>query len=110
MLDRMGVIKIFDRIFELVPYGHILMMLVSIAILIGSLTFLVRTIRSLVLERIEVIINKYLFRNDFLGMVWGVVMTAVVQSSSATTVMLVGLSRLGRSLSTRRFNTPSFMT
>jgi len=42
-----------------------------------------------------VIINKYLFRNDFMGFTWGVAMTLVVQSSSVTTSLIIPLAGAG---------------
>jgi len=88
-------IKGIDHIFSSVPKGSIVMMVVSIALLFTALTFLVKTIRSLVLGKIEVIINRYLFRNDLLGFSLGILMTAVVQSSSVTTSLIIPLAGAG---------------
>ncbi len=89
------VIDAIDYVFAFLPYSSIIMMIVSLAVLFLSLTYLVRTIRSLVLNKLELIINKYLFRNDFLGFTLGVLMTAVVQSSSVTTSLIIPLAGAG---------------
>jgi len=73
-------IKFFDRIFSFIPHGNIVLMVFSLILMFAALTFLVKTIRSLVLTKIEVIIDRYLFRNDLLGFVLGILMTAIVQS------------------------------
>jgi sodium-dependent phosphate cotransporter len=88
-------LKIIDYLFSFVPYNNILLLIFSLIILFSALTFLIRTIRSLVLDRIELIINNYLFRNDFLGLFLGILMTAVVQSSSITTSLIVPLAGAG---------------
>ena len=89
------VIKAVDQIFTNLPYGPILLMVVSITLMFLALVFLVKTIRSLVLVKIEIIINKYLFRNDLLGFTLGILITAVVQSSSITTSLIIPLAGAG---------------
>lgn len=88
-------ISVIDNIFKNVPYNEIIMMVISIISMFTALAFLIKTIRSLVLDKIELIINKYLFKNDFLGIVWGTVMTFIVQSSSVTTSLIVPLAGAG---------------
>jgi sodium-dependent phosphate cotransporter len=56
---------------------------------------LIKTIRSLVLDKLEIIINNYLFKNDLLGFTLGILMTAIVQSSSVTTSLIVPLAGAG---------------
>lgn len=89
------VIKLVDRLFIHIPYNEIVMMVLSIIVMFTALAFLIKTIRSLVLNKIEIIINKYLFKNDVLGMFWGAVMTFIVQSSSVTTSLIVPLAGAG---------------
>ncbi len=88
-------INLIDQLFTLMPFGHIVMMVFSIVLLMSSLIYMVKTIRSLMLEKIELIINNYLFRNDFLGLSFGMVITAIVQSSSVTTSLIVPLAGAG---------------
>ena len=89
------VIKIIDVIFSNVPYNHFILMIISLIMLFGALTFLVRNMRSLVLDKLELIINNYLFKNDVLGFIFGIIMTAIVQSSSVTTSLIIPLAGAG---------------
>lgn len=88
-------IKIFDRIFSLLPHSALFLMAASLILLFTALTFLIRNIRSLVLTKIELVINKYLFRNDVMGFTMGILMTSIVQSSSVTTSLIVPLAGAG---------------
>ena len=89
------VINIIDVIFSNIPYNHFILMILSLIMLFGALTFLVRNMRSLVLDKLELIINNYLFKNDVLGFVFGIIMTAIVQSSSVTTSLIIPLAGAG---------------
>jgi len=89
------VIKFIDELVSILPYKEILLLIISVVVMFTALTFLIRTIRSLVLNKIELIINKYLFINDALGMFWGAIMTFIVQSSSITTSLIVPLAGAG---------------
>ncbi len=89
------VIKSVTHLFSAVPYSNIVLMVFSIVLMFAALSFLIRTIRSLVLEKIEMIIQNYLFRNDVLALVLGLLMTAVVQSSSITTSLIIPLAGAG---------------
>lgn len=89
------VIKLFDSLLLGIPYGEIIMMILALAGMFGALAILIRTIRSIVVDKLELIINRYLFKNDVLGMFWGMVMTFVVQSSSVTTSLIVPLAGAG---------------
>lgn len=89
------VIKLVDALIVNIPYSDIILMIVSIIGMFAALGLLIKTIRSLVVEKIEIIINKYLFKNDLLGMTWGAGMTFIVQSSSVTTSLIVPLAGAG---------------
>ncbi len=65
------------------------------AVLIASLVFLVRNMRVVIVERAENFVNTYLFRNDFTALVLGLCLTALVQSSSVTTSLIVPLVGAG---------------
>jgi len=89
------VINMIDRLSSFLPQQHIFMMIISLVLLFLALTFLIKSIRSLVFSKIEVIINKFLFRNDFLGFFLGILMTSIVQSSSVTTSLIIPLAGAG---------------
>ncbi len=89
------VINYVDILFRNIPYNEIILMVISIIGMFAALGLLIKTIRSLVVDKIEIIINKYLFKNDLMGMSWGMVMTFIVQSSSVTTSLIVPLAGAG---------------
>lgn len=89
------VIEIIDKIFVNVPFNEIALMVLSVIGMFGALGLLIKTIRSLVVDKIELVINRYLFKNDFMGMTWGMIMTFIVQSSSVTTSLIVPLAGAG---------------
>ena len=68
---------------------------IAIAMLIVSLIYLVRTMRELVMSSAEGLVDKYLFRNDFVAFGLGVLLTILVQSSSITTSVAVPLVAAG---------------
>lgn len=79
----------------------VVLLVASIGILIGSLIYLVKTMRSLVLSRAETFVERYLFRNDLFALLIGIGLTVMVQSSSVTTSLVVplvgaGILSLGR--------------
>lgn len=73
----------------------IVLVVVAIALVIFSLLYLVKTMRSLVVNTTEQVIDKYVFRNTFTAFTLGTLLTAVVQSSSVTTSMIVPLVAAG---------------
>ena len=89
------VIKAIDWAFAFLPYHSIFMVVFSLALMFTALVLLVRTMRSLVLAKVEVIVNRYLFRNDLLSFGLGISMTSIVQSSSVTTSLVVPLAGAG---------------
>jgi len=88
-------ISAVDYVFSFLPFHSVLLLVFSVILLFVSLAFLIRTIRTLVIGQIEIIIDRYLFRNAAFGFVFGIIMTAIVQSSSATTSLIVPLAGAG---------------
>ena len=72
-----------------------LIVTVSLLILFLSLRFIVKTMKSLVLKRLTVFFNKVIFRTPLIGIFFGMVFTAIVQSSSVTTSLIVPLAGAG---------------
>jgi sodium-dependent phosphate cotransporter len=73
----------------------VIMLIVALAVMISSLLFLVKTLRSLLIGQTEIFINRYLFRNDFIAFLLGMCLTASVQSSSITTSLIIPLVGAG---------------
>ena len=88
---------------QLIPHGPILLA-VALIILFLALTQMVRVMRKLIMTRVERWFDRVLFRNDASGFLLGWILTAIVQSSSATTSLLVPLVGSGV-LSVRRIFT-----
>ncbi len=75
--------------------AYIAMVMVSFAILFFALVYLVKTMRSLVIARVEVVLDHVLSSNALPAIVAGTVLTAIVQSSSITTSLLVPMVAAG---------------
>ncbi|MBD3225024.1 MAG: hypothetical protein GF313_09860 [Caldithrix sp.] len=89
------VIEVIDKVIIYIPFYKVILLIISLAGLFMALSYLIRTIRSMVLNKLELVINKYLFRNDVLGFVMGIGMTLIVQSSSVTTSLIIPLAGAG---------------
>ena len=72
-----------------------LVLIVGIAALFVALRFLVQLLRKLVLGRSEMIFHKYLFGSATVALFIGMILTAMVQSSSVTTSIMVPLVAAG---------------
>ena len=75
---------------------------IPVVILIGALLLLffsliriVRIMRSLMLTKIEVFLDKYLFKNDLTSFLLALIVTAIIQSSSVTISLIVPLVGAG---------------
>ncbi len=74
---------------------YILMLIVSIIILFFSLYFIVKIMKTLVVQRAEIVFNNVLGKHGGLTIVAGIIVTAIVQSSSITTSLMVPLVAAG---------------
>ncbi len=83
-----------DFITELIP-STIPLVLLALGLLFVALRGLLKLMRGVVLERMEGLFDRVLFRNDAASFTLGMVATASVQSSSATTSMIVPLAGTG---------------
>lgn len=70
-------------------------LVIALLSLFFALFFMVRIMRSLVIGRAEVVFNNIIGRNALAGIAVGLIFTAVVQSSSITTSLLVPLMAAG---------------
>ena len=68
---------------------------VSIIILFFALRNIVVVMKSLVLQRLSSFFDRYIFRTPLLGLFVGMVFTAIVQSSSVTTSLIVPIAGAG---------------
>jgi len=68
---------------------------VSLILLFIALRYIVKVMKLMVLEKIEVLFDKYIFKTTLRALVLGMVFTAIVQSSSITTSLAVPLAAAG---------------
>ena len=78
----------------LVPY-ELPLIAFALLVLITVLTQLMKLMRGVFLERMASLFDRVLFRNDATSFALGMVTTAAVQSSSATTSLVVPLAGTG---------------
>jgi len=69
--------------------------LLGFILLFFSLFLLVRILKKTFSQRMELLMDKYIFRNDFLSLGLGFLLTSIVQSSSLTTSVIVPLVGAG---------------
>ncbi|HUT98324.1 MAG TPA: Na/Pi symporter [bacterium] len=82
---------IVDHIIGLTGGTYWLALAIALALLFVSLRYLVKLIRSLLIERFERVLHGYLFKTPIRAFVLGLLFTAIVQSSSVTTSLVVPL-------------------
>ncbi|MBU1078814.1 MAG: Na/Pi symporter [Spirochaetes bacterium] len=73
----------------------VLLFIFSILILFMALTFMVKIMKSLLLNRTEVVFNNIVKKAGIIGIIMGTLFTMLVQSSSITTSILVPLAGAG---------------
>lgn len=73
----------------------VIVMPLALILLFISLKFLVDMIRTLVSRRVELTLDKYLFGTPMKGFLFGFLLTAVIQSSSVATSLMVPLVGAG---------------
>lgn len=83
-----------DLVTELIPYELPLIAL-ALATLFIALQLLMKLMRGVFLDRMAGLFDRVLFRNDATSFGLGVIATAAVQSSSATTSLVVPLAGTG---------------
>lgn len=69
--------------------------LLAMLLLFIALRYIVFTLKSMILNKVERFFQRYVFRTPALGFILGVVLTSIVQSSSITTSLVVPLLGAG---------------
>ncbi len=80
---------------RLVGQQPILLLILSILLIFAMLTGIVKLLRSLVLKRISAFFDEHLFKTATRAFFFGILLTALVQSSSITTSLAVPLVGAG---------------
>ncbi len=83
-----------DAVAGLVPHA-LPLALIGLTALFLALQQMVRVMRGAIISRLENLFNRVLFRNDAASFALGLVTTATVQSSSATTSLVIPLAGTG---------------
>lgn len=73
----------------------VIILILSFLFLFFSLRYLTKTLKSLILGRLEVLFDEYIFKTAVRGFVFGIITTVLVQSSSITTSIVVPLIGAG---------------
>ncbi|MFQ6007480.1 MAG: Na/Pi symporter [Candidatus Zixiibacteriota bacterium] len=72
-----------------------LAIILALLMLFVALRYMVKTLKSLVLTRVERFFQRYVFRTSVLGFLLGIFLTVLVQSSSITTSIVIPLIGAG---------------
>jgi len=80
-----------DYVIKLTGETYWLALVISLVLLFVSLMYLVKLMRSLLIERFERVLHSYLFKTPLRAFILGLLFTAIVQSSSVTTSLMVPL-------------------
>jgi solute carrier family 34 (sodium-dependent phosphate cotransporter) len=72
-----------------------IILVISLVLLFLSLRYMVVYMKILIMNRAEVVFEKTVFRTPWHGLLFGILLTALVQSSSVTTSLMVPLAAAG---------------
>ncbi len=75
--------------------NNIIYIIISVLLTLLMLYLIVKLLRSMVLSRVEVFFDRYIFKTALRGMIFGMGLTIMVQSSSITTSLVVPLAGAG---------------
>ncbi len=75
--------------------SYICMLILSMLFLFFALYFIVKVMKSLVINRAEIVLDNVISKSSFLGLLAGLFFTIIVQSSSITTSLLIPLVAAG---------------
>ncbi len=73
----------------------VVILVVAVLLIVTSLVYLVRSLRRMMVGRTESFFDRYLFHNAPTALLFGLLLTVVVQSSSVTTSLIVPLVGAG---------------
>ncbi|MDO9548640.1 MAG: Na/Pi symporter [Candidatus Marinimicrobia bacterium] len=84
-----------DAVLQLFPNHPWIGIVIAFILLFVALRYLVVVMKSLVLKKIEAFFDQYIFKTAFRALLLGMFFTALVQSSSITTSLVVPLAAAG---------------
>ncbi len=80
---------------EIVSHQPVLLLILAVLLIFAVLAGIVKILRSLVLRKISTFFDEHLFKTAARAFLFGVVLTALVQSSSITTSLVIPLVGAG---------------
>ena len=92
---KLAVRPVSEMLVELLGRSGVLVLIVGVALLIASLKFLVDALKTLMTGGAERILHRTLFRSAAAAVLAGAAITAMVQSSSITTSLMIPLVGAG---------------
>ena len=72
-----------------------MMLILALVVLFVALFFIVKLMRVVVIDKTEVVLNNVLGKLGLIGILMGALFTAIIQSSSVTTSLMVPLAASG---------------
>ncbi|MBT4482577.1 MAG: Na/Pi symporter [Candidatus Latescibacteria bacterium] len=75
--------------------NHYIILILAFILLFVSLSNIIKNMKGIVMEKIEHVLNNYLFKNVLISLVFGMFFTTIVQSSSITTSLIIPLVGAG---------------
>ena len=75
--------------------NHYILLIIAFVGLFISMAKISENIKGIVMEKVEKVLNQYLFRNAFFSLLFGMILTAVVQSSSIATSLIIPIVGAG---------------
>jgi sodium-dependent phosphate cotransporter len=81
--------------FDGMIHNKVILLVLALLVLFISLSQIVKSMKGMIMQRVEILLNRYLFRNILSSLVFGLILTATVQSSSITTSLIVPLVAAG---------------
>ena len=84
-----------DAIVQVLRYNATISIVVALAMLFLALRYMVIYMKALIMGRAELIFDKTFFKTPYHGFVFGMILTALIQSSSVTTSLMVPLAGAG---------------
>lgn len=90
------IIKFLHSLFQSYPVvAGIILLILSLIMLFFALWGLVKTMKTLMMNRTEIAFNNVISKTPLIGIIVGTVFTAIVQSSSITTSIMVPMAGAG---------------
>ena len=83
------------KVHQLSPDNDIIFIIISVVLTFFMLYAIVKLLRSLVLEKVEAFFDTYIFKTAIRAIIFGMLLTISVQSSSITTSTVIPLAGAG---------------